>query len=159
MKNLIILVLVCVACFSVIAACVSQNRSSSNARLNPMESFVCSVDGEYSIVRNDETRRNVFTLRHRETLALAFETKFEKYLETYLLEGKPFLAAAYWHPAFGYQWYAWVRDGKVWRQLLPEPCAELSIIDEEGQPTRLRCATGPDGQNVVSYTLQELLAR
>lgn len=159
MKNLIIFALVCVACLCAHTACVSQDRSTSKARLNPMESFVCPVDGDYSIIRNDETRRNVFTLRHRETLELAFDTKFEKYLDTFQLEGKPFLAAAFWHPAFGYQWNAWMRDGKVWRQLLPEPCADLTIITEEGQPTLLRCSTGPEGQTVVTYTLKDLLAR
>ena len=153
MKKIISFALVCLACLCghTVSA---QNAPAATIGLNPMEKVVCAVDSDYCIVRNDEGRRNVFTVRHRATLQLAFDTKFEKYLNTFVLDGKPFIAAASWNPAFGYLWNAWVREGETWKPLLKGFYTDLVILQEEGKPARLQCKD-QDG-NAQTFTLAEL---
>ena len=152
MKNIIILALVCIVSFTANAA----QSDNVNTTLNPMESFVCPVDSDYSIVRNDETRRNVFTLRHRETLELAFDAKFEKYLNQFEIDGMPFIAVGAWNPAFGYLWGAWLRDARGWQKVLPMQYTDIKIVPNDNKPTSLQC-TGMDGKQ-MTVTLNELIA-
>lgn len=156
MKNIITMVVMCMAFLCANTANAQKKEASSN-KLTPMESIVCAVDKDFSIVRDDQTRRNTFTLRHRKTLKYAFSTKFEKYLDTFSLDGKSFIAVATWNPAFNYMWGAYIRDGKEWKQILQQQYTELSVIKEDGEPTRIKC-TNIDGTQ-STYTLQELLTK
>ncbi len=140
LKRYISLALLCLACF-----CGSSCGAGTAPALRPMESIVSTVGKKWCIVRDDQTRRNPFSLRDRRTLEPAFAAKFEKYLDTFEIDGRPFLAAASWNPAFEYLWNAWIFDGRQWIQLLPQPCVELKLIAEPGQPVRLE-GTGLDGQ-------------
>ena len=141
-KRYVSLALVCFAYL-----CGTACSAGKTPALNPMESIVCQMGKNWCIVRDDQTRRNPFSLRDRKTLEPAFDAKFEKYLDTFEFGGKPFIAAANWNPAFEYLWNAWIYDGHQWLQLMQKPCVELKLIEEDGKPVRLE-GTDIDGQPV-----------
>lgn len=136
MKRIVALLIVCLSCLCSPSA---RAQRSASSKLNPMEAFVCAVDKHYAIVRNDETRRNVYTLRHLKTLKPAFDVSFEKYLESFELDGMPFIAVANWNPAFGYVWSAWVLKGRHWVKLLDARFSDMTLVEEGGKPICIRC--------------------
>ena len=147
--------------FSVLALlCACKTTAKTQTKplqgLNPMESVVCQIDKRYCIVRNDESRHNPLSVRHRKTFVKAFDTSFEKYLDPFTLDGKSIIVAAFYNPAFDYMWNAWVRDGKSWKQLLPQPCRSIEIIPGSNGSS-LKC-TDMEG-NAATYTLKELTSK
>lgn len=127
-----------------ISGCTSSKQTATPVQaLNPMESVVCDVDSDYCIVR-DDARRNAYTLRSSNDMELALDVHFEKYLDTFQVEGHSFLAAAYWNPAFGYLWNAWVRDIDGWHPLFDQPVSDLKVVTEPGQSAHLDYITMPD---------------
>lgn len=162
MKKIFSMALVCLTCLGAdvawaqITAKTEAAGVAETGQWGPMESVVCAVDSDYCIVRDDQTRRNTFTVRHRLTHELAFDVKFEKYLDTFTIDGRPMVAIAAWNPGFGYLWSAWLRDGEGWRQLLLQMYTDVRLVVEEGQPSRLECDCF-NGKH-VAYTLKDLFA-